>query len=211
MAEKEKKGRCRLAIFASGTGSNAEALIHESFRQDSAYAVQLVIGNNSGARVMQLAPLYDIPVVHLSSRTHPDAADYARAMLAVLEEHRVDIIALAGYMKRVPPPVIEAYPGRILNVHPALLPKFGGQGMHGRRVHEAVLAAGEQKTGVTIHAVDEEYDSGAIIAQEEVAVQPDDTAESLAARVLDVEHRLYAAVVQQLAQELRGTALSETV
>jgi phosphoribosylglycinamide formyltransferase-1 len=110
----------------------------------------------------------------------------------------VDTVILAGYMKKLGPATLGAYRGRILNIHPALLPKHGGQGMYGRRVHEAVLAAGETVTGVTVHVVDEQYDHGPILAQREVTVLPGDTVDSLAARVLAQEHRLYAETLQQI-------------
>jgi formyltetrahydrofolate-dependent phosphoribosylglycinamide formyltransferase len=121
------------------------------------------------------------------------------ALVALLDAHRVDLVALAGYLKLVPASVTRRWHGAIVNVHPALLPRFGGAGMYGRRVHEAVLAAGERESGATVHFVDEHYDCGEIIAQERVPVEPGDTADSLAARVLAAEHRLYPRTLHSLA------------
>jgi phosphoribosylglycinamide formyltransferase-1 len=124
------------------------------------------------------------------------------AVVALLESHRIDLIVLAGYLKFVPREVTQRWAGRIINIHPALLPKFGGTGMYGRRVHEAVIAAGETESGATVHHVNEEFDRGEIIAQERVRVEQGDTADTLAARVLAAEHRLYPRTVQQLAATL---------
>jgi phosphoribosylglycinamide formyltransferase-1 len=117
------------------------------------------------------------------------------AWLDLLGRARADLVVLAGYLKLVPPPVVAAYRGRIINVHPALLPEFGGQGMYGRRVHEAVLASGARETGATVHLVDEVYDRGAVLAQRRVPVLPGDTPQSLAERVLALEHQLLPATV----------------
>ncbi len=197
-----KSRRAALAVFASGSGSNAERLMQESHSMDSSFRVALVVGNNSSARVMTLATMYDIPTAHISSKTHPDEAERDAALLQVLQEHGIDLIALAGYMKKLPEAVTQKFARRILNVHPALLPKHGGRGMFGKHVHAAVLEAGETETGVTIHYVNEEYDAGAIIAQERVSVLADDDVDTLAARVLAVEHELYPRVVKQIAAEL---------
>ena len=116
-----------------------------------------------------------------------------------MQRHEVEVICLAGYMKKLGAEVLTAYEGRILNIHPALLPKFGGQGMYGMRVHEAVLAAGERESGATVHLVDEEYDHGQILAQEKVPVKAGDTPETLQKRVLAVEHRLYAVTLARIA------------
>jgi phosphoribosylglycinamide formyltransferase-1 len=122
------------------------------------------------------------------------------AILHTLQEHKVDLVILAGYMKLIGPQTLERYRGRILNIHPALLPKFGGKGLYGRAVHEAVLAAGERVTGVTIHLADERYDRGPIIAQCEVPVAEDDTPDSLSARVLEREHEFFVETLQKIVQ-----------
>ncbi|MCS7177185.1 MAG: phosphoribosylglycinamide formyltransferase [Candidatus Kapabacteria bacterium] len=193
----------RVAIFASGRGSNAEALLRFSQRPEALYRVVFILSNNSTAGVRQVAERYGVPFIHLSSHTHPDPTAYTEALLAILREHRVELIALAGYLKKVPPAIVEAYPGRILNIHPALLPHFGGPGMYGLRVHEAVLRAGETYSGVSVHLVEEEYDTGPVLAQIRIPVLPTDTPESLAERLLPYEHELYPRVLQQQARILR--------
>ena len=130
---------------------------------------------------------------------YPDGASFAAYMLGVLKERNVHLIALAGYMRKIPPRIIRAFRDRIVNIHPALLPDFGGKGMYGMNVHIAVLESGTEESGVSIHIVDEEYDRGRIIAQRRVPVMKDDTPESLAARVLEVEHQLYPEVIGELA------------
>lgn len=199
MAETERS-RARVAIFASGAGSNAEALIQGSHRIESSYSVVLLVSNNSRCGAMDLAAMYDIPRFHISDATHPDRNGYIHALLNTLRRQRTDMIALAGYMKRLPDEVIERYRHQIINIHPALLPKFGGAGMFGAHVHEAVLQAGETETGVSIHKVEGEYDTGTILAQRKVPVLPGDTAETLSARVRLCEHVLYPDVLQQQAE-----------
>ena len=158
----------------------------------------VVISNNSASLALQRARKEGIPAHHISAETHPGVEE-DREILRVLQEHGVDTVVLAGYMKRIGPQTLAAYRGRILNIHPALLPRFGGEGMYGRRVHEAVLQAGETVTGVTVHVVDELYDHGPILAQVEVPVHQGDTADTLAARVLQQEHRLYAETLSRIA------------
>jgi folate-dependent phosphoribosylglycinamide formyltransferase PurN len=140
-------------------------------------------------------------------RDHADGREW----LAALEPRRVDLLVLAGYLKLVPAEVVARYRGRIINVHPALLPAFGGKGMYGRRVHEAVLASGARESGATVHLVDEVYDRGTILAQARVPVLPDDDPETLAARVLQVEHRLLPAVVLAAAAAGRPVPIPEPV
>jgi len=136
-----------------------------------------------------------------------DAADDGAQLLALLRQFRVDLVVLAGYLKRIPSKVIREYAGRIINIHPALLPAFGGEGMYGARVHEAVIASGAKETGVTVHLVDDDYDRGPIVAQWRVPVEKSDTAESLAARVLNVEHIVYPRTIEMVAmlQQLEST------
>jgi phosphoribosylglycinamide formyltransferase-1 len=158
----------------------------------------VVISNNSRAMALERARAAGIPGYHISGTTHPGAAE-DHAILQVLRAHDVDTVVLAGYMKKVGPLVLGAFRGRILNIHPALLPGFGGQGLYGKLVHEAVLKAGQTVTGVTVHVVDERYDHGRILAQCQVPVRIGDTVESLAERVLQQEHLLYAATLQRIA------------
>jgi len=157
----------------------------------------VVISNNSEATALVRARAEGIPGHHISGVTHPGEAEDAE-ILRVLRAHGVDTVILAGYMKKLGARTLRAYQGRILNIHPALLPRHGGAGMYGKRVHAAVLAAGETVTGVTIHIVDEQYDHGPILSQVEVPVLPGDTADSLAARVLSQEHRLYPDTLQKI-------------
>ncbi len=191
----------RLGLLASHSGSNLGAIIAACREGRIAATPVVVIGNNSGAFALERARHAGIRVVHLSNQTHPDPAALDTAMAATLAAHDVDLVVLAGYMKRLGPQMLERWRGRIVNVHPSLLPKFGGKGMYGERVHAAVLAAGEAVTGATIHHLTEEYDQGPIIAQVLVPVEPGDTAATLAARVLPHEHALY---VDTLARIARG-------
>ncbi|WP_217369910.1 formyltransferase family protein [Nonomuraea antri] len=140
-----------------------------------------------------------IPSAHLSGRSHPDPDDLDQAMLAALDRHHADLVVTAGYLKKIGPAVLDAYAGRIINVHPALLPRHGGQGMYGRRVHESVLAGGDSVSGATVHLVTADYDEGPAIARRQVPVLSGDDPDTLAARVLQAEHLLLPAVVQALA------------
>jgi len=187
-----------LGFLASHGGSNMQAIIDacKTGRLDAKPCV--VISNNSESMALQRAKNEGIPHYHISSVTHPGPLE-DEEILRVLKRQGVDTVILAGYMKVLGPATLRAYRGRILNIHPALLPKFGGKGMYGKRVHEAVLAAGDKVTGVTIHIVDEHYDTGPIIAQCQVPVLPGDTADSLAERVLKHEHVLYAETLQKIA------------
>jgi phosphoribosylglycinamide formyltransferase-1 len=203
--------RINLAVFASGSGSNAEAIIHYSWRTTSVFRVALMVSNNSRCGAMERAMMFDIPTVHLSSTTHPNADEYANALASALREHQIEMIALAGFMKKLPQEVVQIFSpkgrSRIFNIHPSLLPNFGGHAMYGMNVHKAVIAAGEATSGCTVHEVDGEYDTGTIIAQKSVPVLTADTPESLAARVLAFEHELYPDVLQQKALEIRNNIL----
>lgn len=176
-------------MLVSGRGSNLQALL-DATREGAPGRVALVISDRKDAGALDVARKAGLAAEWVSV----DGAE-ADATLALLEQHRIGLVVLAGYLKRVSDPVVVAFKGRIVNVHPALLPAFGGPGMYGRRVHEAVLKSGARLSGVTVHLVDEQYDHGPVLAQWPVPVRPDDTAESLAARVLAVEHRLLPAVV----------------
>jgi phosphoribosylglycinamide formyltransferase-1 len=159
----------------------------------------VVISNNSDSMALQRARNEGIPGYHISGETHPGDAEDGE-ILRVLRQHTVDTVILAGYMKRIGSATLAVYRGRILNIHPALLPKFGGQGLYGRRVHEAVLQAGETVTGVTVHVIDEHYDTGPILNQCRVPVQEGDTPDSLAERVLRREHVLYVETLRKISE-----------
>ncbi len=178
----------RLAVLASGRGSNLEALHAAIERGEFAATIALVVSNNSGAGALAFARARGIPTAHVSARTDPDPG---AALLQRLRAADADVIVLAGYMKLLDGRVVEAFRGRAVNIHPGPLPRFGGPGMHGRAVHEAVLAAGVAHSGPTVHLVSEAYDEGAVLAHTPVPVLPDDTPDSLAARVLAAEHALY--------------------
>jgi phosphoribosylglycinamide formyltransferase-1 len=194
----------RVAVAASGRGSNLEALLR-ALGADAPARVVLVLSDRSDAGALSRARALGVSAEVLDDPSSPDE------WLERLERHRVDLLVLAGYLKLVPPDVVSRYRDRIVNVHPALLPAFGGPGMYGRRVHEAVLASGARESGATVHLVDEVYDHGAVLAQGRVPVLPGDTAETLAARVLTVEHRLLPAVVLAAAAAGHPVPLPETV
>jgi phosphoribosylglycinamide formyltransferase 1 len=198
----------RTAVFASGGGSNLQALI-DRFATASEVDIVLVVSDRADAGALRRAETAGIRARHIAVRGRPPH-EVAAETTDALHAHGVELIALAGYLRLVPADVTRSWRGRILNIHPALLPSFGGQGMYGLRVHEAVLAAGCAVTGATVHLVDERYDEGRILAQWPVPVLAADTPERLAARVLAVEHQLYPAVVAALARRLRdGTAVQQ--
>lgn len=185
-------------FLASGRGSNMQAVIDVCKSGRLAAQPCVVISNNSGSGALARADQESIPRYHLSGRTHPDPAQLDAAILDALLRHEVELVILAGYMKKLGPRTLERYANRIINIHPALLPKFGGLGMYGARVHQAVLAAEEKETGVTIHWVDAEYDTGPIVAQCRVQVLADDTVESLAQRVPEQEHRFLVETIGKI-------------
>lgn len=187
----------RIAVLASGAGSNLQAIIdYLDSRPDAGRpAVALVASDRPGAGALDRAERRGIPTALLRSKPAPHGGD----LLALVREHDIDFIALAGYLRLLPREILEEFPSRVVNVHPALLPEFGGPGMYGERVHRAVLASGARVSGATVHYVDEEYDHGDILAQWPVPVLADDSVHSLAARVLKVEHVLYPRVVDAVA------------
>lgn len=185
--------RLRLGLLASGSGSNVRALIDASERGDLTATIAVVISNNSGAGALEHARRSGIPTRHLSTTT---CADVDAAIRDTLVEHDVHVVALAGYLKLVGPSVLSTYEGRIVNIHPGPLPRFGGRGMFGHHVHRAVLAAGVPESGPTVHLVDAHYDQGPALAHRPVPVHADDTPDTLASRVLAAEHDLYWRVIQ---------------
>lgn len=193
----------RIAVAISGRGSNLEALLR-SLLPGAPAEIVLVVSDREKAAGLAHARSRQIPTLVL-----PDPKD-AAAWLEPLREYQVDLLVLAGYLRLVPAAVVAAYRGRIINTHPSLLPAFGGKGMYGDRVHQAVLESGARETGVTIHLVDEVYDRGTVLAQSRVPVLDDDTTERLAARVLEVEHRLLPAAVLAAAAAGRPVPLEES-
>lgn len=187
-----------LGFLASHNGSNMQAVIDACRAGRLAARPAVVISNNIDSGALERARNEKIPCSHLSGRTHPDPEDLDREIVDVLLEHDVNLVILAGYMKKIGPVTLATFPGHVINIHPGLLPEYGGRGMYGRRVHEAVLAAGARETGVTIHAVDPIYDHGPVLAQRNVAVEKSDTADTLAKRVLAVEHELYVDTIDRI-------------
>lgn len=189
----------RIGFLASHNGSNMQAIITACKTGDLPATPAVVISNNSESGALARARREGIPAYHLSGTTHPAPGALDAAILEALRRHDVEVVVLAGYMKKLGPLTLAAYRGRILNIHPALLPKYGGPGMYGGHVHAAVLAAGERESGATVHLVDADYDTGPILAQARVRVEPGDTAETLAARVLIQEHRLFPETLRRIA------------
>ena len=203
----------RAAVFASGRGSNFQVLAEHASRvrpyspiahEDTAgglWEVSMLITDRPGIFALERAARLGVNGVVVPPSE--DLTEFGSRLLAVLENGSIDMILNAGYLKLIPPSVVTRYEGRMLNLHPAILPAFGGKGMYGRRVHEAVLEAGVRLTGVTVHFVNKEYDRGRILAQWPVPVLPGDTADTLAERIHRVEHRLYPVAVDHLARAIR--------
>ena len=187
-----------IAFLASHRGSNMQSIIDACKLGSLAARPVVVISNNKDSGALSRAEQEGIPGIHLNSKEVDTEIELDRAMLEVLSEYKAELVILAGYMKRIGPLTLAAFLNRILNIHPCLLPKYGGQGMYGMRVHEAVIASGDKESGVTIHVVNEEYDKGAIVAQQKLRVEEGDTAESLARRVLALEHRLYVDTIRNI-------------
>jgi phosphoribosylglycinamide formyltransferase 1 len=190
-----------IAIMASGKGSNLQAIIDAIEKGTLNARIRAVISNNSNSSALERARKHGIPAVHLSHKMYNTEEEFEESLLKLLADLEVEMICLAGYMKKLGLKTIRAYQNRILNIHPALLPFFGGKGMYGIAVHEAVLKSGIKVSGASIHICDEEYDTGPIIAQRTVPVLDDDSPETLAERVLAAEHELYPEVVQLFAEK----------
>lgn len=191
----------RLAVFASGGGTNFQAILDAVADGTLPARPACCVSNTSDAGALARAERHDVPTAVVDPAEYDEPTAFGTALLDVLAQHDVSFVALAGYMLKVPPNVVDAYRGRMTNVHPALLPAFGGKGMYGTHVHEAVLEYGVHWTGATVHLVDEEYDHGPIVLQEPVPVHPDDTPQTLADRVKSVEHRLYPEALRLFAQD----------
>lgn len=186
-------GLKNIAIFASGTGSNAQKII-DHFRDSGLAQVSVILSNKADAGVLAIAEREQIPAVVIDKEQFFRGDTYVK----LLQELETDLVVLAGFLWKVPANLVQAFSGRIINIHPALLPKFGGKGMYGHFVHEAVLAAGEKESGITIHYVNEQYDDGGVILQERCAVMPEDTPDTLAKKVQVLEHQWFPLIVERL-------------
>jgi phosphoribosylglycinamide formyltransferase-1 len=182
-----------IALFASGGGSNALEII-KHFKGNSKANIQFIVTNNPQAGIINKAKLQGVPVFVFTL----DFLCKGDALLSFLNQNNIDWIVLAGYLKKIPDNVIASFPNSIINIHPSILPEFGGKGMHGIAVHKAVISAKKKETGITIHYVNEEYDAGKIIFQITCEVKSEDTPESLAERVLGLEHRYFATTIEKL-------------
>jgi phosphoribosylglycinamide formyltransferase-1 len=189
----------RIGVLASHEGTTLQSILDACAQGRIDGRVVAVVSNNSGSGALRRATAAGIDTFHFSSVTHPGADSLDAAICGALQGARADVIFLAGYMKRLGPRTLAAFPDRILNTHPALLPGFGGQGMFGDRVYEAVLAQGEPESGASVHLVDAEYDTGAVVRQERVPVLPGDTVESLKARVQACEREAVVAALAAIA------------
>ncbi len=186
----------KIAIFASGTGSNAKKII-EYFRENPHIQVSFIVSNKKDAPVLDIARENDIETLVLNRREFY----HTKQLLQHLHERDIDFIVLAGFLWLLPEYLVRAFDKKMVNIHPALLPKYGGKGMYGRHVHEAVQAAGERETGITIHYVNERYDEGDIIFQAKCGLEPNDTSKEIAKKVQALEHKHYAPVIEKLLME----------
>ena len=186
-----------IAIFASGTGSNARKII-EYFKHSPDVRVALVVSNKKDAGVLDIAQEHGISTQIIGRRTFYESEE----ILDILRKQKIDLVVLAGFLWLVPAYLVRAYPRRMVNIHPALLPKYGGKGMYGIHVHEAVKSAGDSETGITVHFVNEHYDEGDFVFQERCAVGPEDTPSDIARKVLQLEHRHFPEVIARLAASL---------
>lgn len=181
----------QLSIFGSGRGSNAEAIC-DYFKNHPQIKISLIVSDKPDAGILDVAKKFNVDSVVIDSRIKPDSSE----LIKILRKYSVDYIILAGYLKLIPSALIENYPRRILNIHPALLPAFGGKGMYGMKVHEAVYASQQSETGITIHIVDEEYDRGDIIFRKPVRLQSSDSPAVISAKVRELEHKYYPEIIE---------------
>ena len=188
----------RVAIFASGGGSNARALL-DHFRGSTVAEIVLLATENPRSGILNFAPEYGVPAVVFPPLAHRDGA----YLLELLRSYRIELLVLAGYLKKVPDAVVQAFPQRVLNIHPSLLPAYGGKGMYGLHVHRAVIEAGESHSGMTIHYVNEGYDQGQILFQERLPVRAGMSPEALQMAVLKLEHKYYPSTVEKVAQTIQ--------
>lgn len=181
-----------IVIFASGAGSNAQAII-DYFRENNQVNIALIVSNKSQAGVLNIAQNEEIDSVIIDKKIIND-----EKFLNILKDYKTDLIVLAGFLWKIPDYLISAFANRIVNIHPSLLPKYGGKGMYGAHVHQAVIENKETESGITIHLVNEEYDKGKILLQEKVNVEPNDTPDSLAEKIHKLEHKHFANTIETL-------------
>ena len=188
--------RLNLCVLASGSGSNLKAIINAQKSGKITSKVVLVISNNSASGALNTAKQNRIPHYHLSGKQFKTEAEFNKKFLSLLKRFKIDLIILAGYMKMINPAIIKIYKNRILNIHPALLPAFGGKGMYGIYIHEAVLKSGADVSGATVHLVNEHYDKGPVVLQKKIKIKKGEDAESLRKKILRVEHKLYPEAIK---------------
>ena len=191
----------KIGVLVSGGGSNLQAIIDGVEQGEIQAEIGVVISNNPKAFALERGARHRIPTVVIDHRQYGSVAEFSKGILDCMQKHQIDLICLAGFMRILDPVLVTAYTNRMLNIHPALLPAFGGKGMYGHHVHEAVIASGTKYSGATVHFVTPETDVGAIITQGIVAVADEDTPESLAEKVLQVEHRIYPEAVKLVVEE----------
>ncbi len=184
----------KFAIFGSGSGSNALNILNH-FQKSNQFQVGLVITNRKGAGILQHAAHFQVPSLHIPSN---EFKERPRHIVSTLRDHQIDFIVLAGFLLKIPDEVVEAFDGKMVNIHPSLLPAFGGSGMYGDKVHEAVLKSGVSESGITIHFVNEHYDEGKTIFQAKVEVRKDDTAQSLRERIQKLEHQWFPLILEKI-------------
>jgi len=188
----------KLGFLASGNGSSARAIVAAIRAGELSAEPRLLVSNNRTAPALAYAAEQGVAAMHIPTQSNPDAAD--ANLVEAMTAHGVEVVVLSGYLRQLGPRTLQRFEGRILNIHPGPLPQFGGHGMYGRRVHEAVISAGVAESGIVIHLVDAEYDRGPVIARRSVAVRPGDTAETLEARVTALEPEFFVETLQRIAR-----------
>lgn len=196
------KEKVKIAVFISGGGSNLQAIMDACENGTISGQVVLVVSNKKKAYGLIRATEAGIDAVVHKRKKFPTGDEADQHLLEILKDHSVQLIATAGFLQMLPPAIVRAYQGHVLNIHPALLPKYGGKGMYGLHVHRAVIEAGDKESGATVHKVDEIYDHGEVVDQAMVPVYEDDGPEDLSARIIKIEHKLFPRVIAQLAEEI---------
>jgi phosphoribosylglycinamide formyltransferase-1 len=192
----------RVAIFASGSGSNLQALLDAMQAPDFPAEAVLVVSNKEASFALERGRRAGVSSIFVDPKSFDSKEAYDLRLVELLAKAKIDLLCLAGYMRILTPVLVKAYADRILNIHPALLPKFGGPGMYGHHVHEAVIKAGEAESGASVHFVTEGVDEGAVILQERIRVLPGETPESLVKRVLEIEHKIYPQALRKVCESL---------